>query len=282
MEQALATQERKPLPTFSMTPRSFEEALKYAEMMSDSDLVPTGYKGKPGNILVAIQKGMEVGLSPMAALETIAVINGRASLWGDGMLALVQAHPAYESIDEGNSTDKEGVCTVKRRGEPPYTVRFSLEDAKRAGLLGKSGPWTQYTKRMLQLRARGFALRDKFADALKGMIAAEEAMDIQATLVPEPDKPEPSLKEKLRAQVQLEPPPSDQPQQSEEVATPEPPDRNVDAGILKQEFDHRLETAKTFKDAASLRDEVRDSDLPSDYKAGFEIRFKNIFAQGKK
>ena len=53
-------------PAFSMTPRTFDEAMKFAQLMSESDLVPVGYKGKPGNILVAIQKGVEVGLSPMA------------------------------------------------------------------------------------------------------------------------------------------------------------------------------------------------------------------------
>ena len=205
MEQAVAIQDKQPLPAFTMTPRTLDEALKYAEMMSNSDLVPSGYKGKPGNILVAIQKGLEVGLSPMAALETIAVINGRASLWGDGMLALVQAHPAYEAIDEGQSSDKEGVCRVKRKGEAWYEQRFTLEDAKRAGLLGKPGPWTAYTKRMLQLRARGFALRDKFADALKGMIAAEEAMDTVSIQAEVAATPEPSLKEKLKAQIEHQP-----------------------------------------------------------------------------
>lgn len=254
-------------PTFSMVPRSLEEAMKYAELMSDSDLVPSGYKGKPGNILVAIQKGLEVGLSPMAAVETIAVINGRASLWGDGMLALVQAHPAYEAIDEGQSTEKEGVCRVKRKGEAWYEQRFSLEDAKRAGLLGKAGPWTQYTKRMLQLRARGFALRDKFADALKGMIAAEEALDIQAEVVREAEPPAPSLKEKLKAQVDA----------GDAIDTC----RAADLSILKADFDQRLVEAKTFKVAAAVREEVLSSDLPKDYKDGFALRFQEKYTEKK-
>jgi hypothetical protein len=52
-----------------------------------------------------------------------------------------------------------------------------MADAKRAGLLGKAGPWAQYPARMLALRARGFALRNAFADALRGLITAEEAQD---------------------------------------------------------------------------------------------------------
>lgn len=224
---AIRENHKEVLTTFSMTPRTFEEALKFAELMSKSDLVPKDFKDKPGNILVAIQKGQEVGLSPMAALETIAVINGRASLWGDGLLGIVQGSSVYGGIDESQCSERAGVCTVTRKGEPPYTVTFTLEDAKRAGLLGKAGPWTSYTKRMLQLRARGFALRDKFADVLKGLIAAEEAMDTVTILPAESGQPAPSsLKDKLKAQiegpqtVEPEPQPAADGPQSQEATPP--------------------------------------------------------------
>jgi len=59
-----------------------------------------------------------------------------------------------------------------------------VEDAKRAGLWAKQGPWTAYPKRMMQMRARGFALRDAFPDVLKGMITAEEAQDYQEETKP--------------------------------------------------------------------------------------------------
>ena len=55
---------------------------------------------------------------------------------------------------------------------------FSMQDAKQAGLTGKQGPWSQYPRRMLQMRARAFALRDVFADVLRGVHVAEEAQDI--------------------------------------------------------------------------------------------------------
>lgn len=281
MEESLAVSEKHTLPAFTMTPRSLDEALKYAEMMSNSDLVPAGYKGKPGNILVAIQKGLEVGLSPMAALETIAVINGRASLWGDGMLALVQAHPAYEAIDEGQSTDKEGVCRVKRKGEPWYEVRFTLEDAKRAGLLGKAGPWTQYQKRMLQLRARGFALRDKFADALKGMIAAEEAMDtvtLHAEVTDAPTLPAPTLKEKLAVQVQEK-------EEAPELLPTDPPiEPPSDLDILAADFRSRLSTAQDVRTLSVIGNEFEaNPDLSAPQKSGLRILLKGKMAEmGKK
>jgi hypothetical protein len=148
-------------------------------MLASASIVPKDYIGKPGNVLVAIQWGMELGLQPMQAMQSIAVINGRPSLWGDAMLALVKAHPAFEWIKE-DCDGNIATCTVKRRGEPEVTQSFSLEEAKKAGLTGKQGPWTQYPKRMLQMRARGFALRDAFPDALRGVISAEEARDTPA------------------------------------------------------------------------------------------------------
>ena len=161
---------------FSLAPKDLDEAMRFADMLAGSSIVPKDYIGKPGNCLVAIQWGMELGLQPMQAMQSIAVINGRPSLWGDAMLALVKAHPAFEWIKE-ECDGSVATCTIKRRGEPEVVQSFSLEEAKRAGLTGKQGPWTQYPKRMLQMRARGFALRDAFPDALRGVVSAEEARD---------------------------------------------------------------------------------------------------------
>ena len=157
------------------------EAMQFASMVAKSDFAPKDFKGKPESCLLAIQHGSEVGLSPMQSLQSIAVINGRPTIWGDAALALVQSSPACEYIKEyieGDGDQAVAVCEVKRRGYPAATVStFSMFDAKRAGLAGKSGPWTQYPTRMLALRARGFALRNAFADALRGLVTAEEAQD---------------------------------------------------------------------------------------------------------
>ena len=172
MSTEIATQKQH----FSLAPKDLDEAMRFADMLAGSSIVPKDYIGKPGNCLVAIQWGMELGLQPMQAMQSIAVINGRPSLWGDAMLALVKAHPAFEWIKE-ECDGNVATCTIKRRGELEVVQSFSLEEAKRAGLTGKQGPWTQYPKRMLQMRARGFALRDAFPDALRGVVSAEEARD---------------------------------------------------------------------------------------------------------
>ena len=167
--------------TAGFAPANITEAIKFSEMLSKSNMVPRAYQGKPEDILVAIQWGCEVGLAPLQSLQNIAVINGKPSIYGDAAMALVLASPVCEGIEE--SIEDEGtpnpvaVCIARRRGRAPVESRFSVEDAKRAGLWGKQGPWTAYPKRMLAMRARGFAIRDCFADVLKGLITAEEAQD---------------------------------------------------------------------------------------------------------
>lgn len=179
---------------FNYQIRSLEQAMEYAKMIADSDLAPKDYKGKPGNVLIAMQFGSEIGLKPLQAIQNIAVINSRPALWGDAMIALVQSHPLCEYIHE-RFENNEAFCTVKRRGDKEeYTYSFSKEDAKLAGLLTKPGVWSQYPDRMMQMRARGFALRDKFSDVLKGIAMREEVQDYVIEATAEDKKSQAALK----------------------------------------------------------------------------------------
>jgi hypothetical protein len=174
-------------------PANLTEAIQFSDLLASSSIVPKAYQGKPQDILVCVQWGYEMGLAPMQALQNIAVINGKPSVYGDAAMALVQASPVCEDVEEffenEGSPNPIAVCIAKRKGRKPVTVKFSVEDAKRAGLWGKQGPWSAYPKRMMQMRARGFALRDAFPDVLKGMITAEEAQDYPDEAKPVQAKP---------------------------------------------------------------------------------------------
>jgi hypothetical protein len=169
------------LPT--LAPQNMTEAMEFSKILATSNMVPAAYKGKPQDILVAIGWGYEVGLQPMQALQNIAVINGKPSVYGDAALALVKADSRCAGVKEwieGEGDDMTAHCLVKRRYNEDMeetVATFSVMDAKQARLWGKQGPWQQYPKRMLAMRARGFAIRDAFPDAMKGMITAEEAQD---------------------------------------------------------------------------------------------------------
>lgn len=174
------------LPT--LNPTNLTEAVEFAKFIATSGHIPKQFQGKPNDILVAIQWGYEIGLAPMQALQNIAVINGRPSLWGDSLIAVCKHHPEWRGIEETYIEEEDkAVCIVKRNvhGETEVTrAEFSYKDAQKARLANKPGPWQDYPKRMMQLRARGFALRDAFPDAIKGLITTEEAQDY-----PEENKP---------------------------------------------------------------------------------------------
>lgn len=163
---------------------NLDDAWRFCTAMAASGMMPKGMQTAQ-QILYALELGFEVGLPPLAAVQSIAVINGRASLYGDVMLGLVLASGKFD--DEAFEEDwiREGdkvvgaYCIVRRlpKGKP-RRWDFTIEDAKTANLWGKEGPWRTAPKRMLQMRARAFALRDIFPDVLKGIISREEAGDI--------------------------------------------------------------------------------------------------------
>lgn len=168
----------QPAPPDPFEPKSIDEMWTLAEIYAKSDFVPKDFQGKPSNCFVAMNWGKEVGLKPMQSIQNIAVINNRPSMWGDAQLALVRSSPHCEYVLETWEDNGTAICRAKRRNEPEQIRTFSIEDAKIAGLAGKQGPHTQYPKRMRQLRARAFALRDVFTDVLRGIPQTEELLTI--------------------------------------------------------------------------------------------------------
>lgn len=164
----------------AFVPQDSAQLIKLADVLARSgDMVPKAFQGNPPMIAAAIMRGMEVGLNPMQALSSIAVINGRAVIWGDALPALVQRAGHHVDVDyEGEGDNLTAVATLTRGDTGRKIVRrFSMADAKRAGLLGKQGPWQQYPARMLSHRARSWAVRDGAADALMGLHVGEEVSD---------------------------------------------------------------------------------------------------------
>jgi hypothetical protein len=169
---------------------SLDEMFRFARYVSGSGLAPKGIE-TPEAILVAMQLGAEIGLTPMSSLQNIAVINGRPSVWGDTQLAVCRATGDLSDFEEwfevgGNRIERApsefadtttAVCSVTRKGFRPSIGSFSVGDAKRAGLWGKN-VWAQYPARMLKFRARSFVLRDQFGDALRGLRTAEEESEV--------------------------------------------------------------------------------------------------------
>lgn len=181
------------------------KALELARMLAESDMVPKQYIGKPGNIIVAIQWGAEVDLKPMQSLASIAVINGKPGLYGDVGKAILQSKGCLIFEWDTKKIESMGYaeCTIRRNGRPDVTRTFSKDDAVRAKLWGKDGPWQTYPYRQMAWRAFWFAARDAAADLLRGMPGVEELIDMPTerdiTPVAAPaDAPRPSRSDAVR------------------------------------------------------------------------------------
>lgn len=212
---AVAKPKHAPIPTGgaikAVIPRDVSEAGRLAIAIIKAGLCPDSYKdaGKPNEskVMIGILKSLEVGLPPITGLSTIAIINGKPSVYGDGLSALLQKSgtlerrvveefgPQPDSKAQTGDWPKDYGIRVKlyRKGQDePYEGEFTVGAAQRAGLWmnAKRVPWVKYPKRMMMWRAFGFAVRDGFSDCLSGLWLAEEVEDMGP---PEPEAPDTSF-----------------------------------------------------------------------------------------
>jgi len=168
----------------ALVPQTLDEAFRVSQAIAASGLAPRGLE-KPEQIMVAIMAGAELGFAPFQSLQSFAVVNGRPTLWGDGLVAVVRRNGCtIREWHEGETA----FCEVTRPDTGETIQRhFSQADAVKAGLAGKTGPWQQYPQRMRAMRARAWAVRDGCADMLRGFQVAEEVYDyVEVNATPAP------------------------------------------------------------------------------------------------
>ncbi len=161
---------------------SLESALKTAEVLCRARCIPKEFWDNPSDILVAVQFGHDIGISPMTAIQNVMIINNRPAIWGDLMLAVCmrtrfQQGGFIDCIEKYDEETETAYCTVTRDGREPVTRKFSVLDAKNANLLGKPGSWQTHRSVMQAHRARTRCLKDMFPDLLKGVSGIEEMRD---------------------------------------------------------------------------------------------------------
>ena len=147
----------------------------------------------PAKAVAAWQVAASLGLPPMVCMANLAVINGSIAMWGQLPKALAERTGEMEDFqlflidkaqkricqEAGNLGEEPwgAICRVKRKGRTLNEYAFTEIDAKRAGLLNKSGPWKEYRPVMYLRRANAFAMKMEFPDALMGVAVAEYDLD---------------------------------------------------------------------------------------------------------
>lgn len=170
-----------------LIPSDLDGAWRMCIAFAKSKLLPKSYGNgtedeMAAKAFLAMQLGAEVGLTPMAAIQSIAVVNGQPSIWGDAQLALVRRSGLLKNFKEevtGSMKEKNLSATCSAtRSDTGETISntFDYEDATVARLITKDGTWQTHPKRMMRYKARAFTLRDLFSDVLKGLTHSVEEM----------------------------------------------------------------------------------------------------------
>ena len=159
-----------------LNPTIWETIMAVAPIMKDSRLFGVATEAQAAAIM---SKGYELGLTLTASFEFITVIQGKPTLSPRGALALVQQSGLLAGLKIDDIKDTNGqplACRVsmKRANGFEYTAEFSMEDAKRAGLIKPDSAWQSYPANMLRWRALGYAIDVVFPDVTGGMKRADE------------------------------------------------------------------------------------------------------------
>lgn len=175
--QALAP---APTPGFSYITAGLQERAAYIARIAPSTILPTAYRGNAANAFVAAETGAALGLEPLQALASIAVINGRATLSSDLMAAVIRR--AGHTLRIVENSPESVTATLIRADDKSFKfeVTWDKDKATKAGLWGQKGPWSQYPTQMLRARAITEVARQGASEALMGMIYSPE--DFGATI----------------------------------------------------------------------------------------------------
>lgn len=180
-------------PIQAIVPTTLGECFALAEMVFTTGLSIPRDVDTPQKLTIIFMKGMELGLPPMAAMESVGIINGKACLYGDGIPSLLwsRGFKIKETYrQEGNDLNTcVAHCKITRPEGDEYEFEYSAQDAKDNGLWDtrekdnkgnpNKAPWFRYKRRMLRMRARGWLARDCASDVLKGIPIYEEQADIE-------------------------------------------------------------------------------------------------------
>lgn len=144
-----------------------QDAYQVAVKLAETPFVPKAMQGRPFDVTAAILTGRELGLSPMAALRSINIIDGTPAITAAGLRALALAHGHRVWIDE--STETRAVVCGQRAGQAHVErVSWTMDRARKAGLASKRN-WQNYPEQMLIARATSEVVRRIAADVIVGM-----------------------------------------------------------------------------------------------------------------
>lgn len=181
MNEVVELNEKRQLSVYSDV-NLYNNALKMAESLAKSDLIPDNYKGKPESCLIAIDVARQIGSrSPLFVMQNLFVVKGKPSWSGQYCDAIVRANFKKVKVDLSGEGDERG-CKVTAYDENDNFcegTRITIKMAKQEGWFSKTGSkWQTMPDLMLQYRAFAFFARIHCPDKLLGIHDEFENVDI--------------------------------------------------------------------------------------------------------
>lgn len=165
---------------------SFEQALRVAQMLSKSDMIPTSYRGNVQNVMVALEISNRLRISPLMVMQNLYVIQGKPSWSSSFIIGVMNTSKRFSPLEfemrgEGNS-DAYG-CVARAvelsTGKELKSSKVTLGMAKSEGWYSKAGSkWKSMPDQILKYRAEAFFGRIHAPEILMGMHTAEETNNI--------------------------------------------------------------------------------------------------------
>ena len=156
------------------------DRIEHAKIVAQSSLIPAEYRGKPADIVWAMDIGDALGVPYTQVMQSMVVARGKMTMSADLMGAVVRrAGHKLRLREDGDSVTADLI----RADDPDYvfTVTWDKGKAQAAGLWGSRGPWQQYPRQMLRARAITEVCRQGASDALAGTVYTPEELESTST-----------------------------------------------------------------------------------------------------
>ena len=176
------TEEAQTLPTVNSN-AGLSTALKVAEELSKSDIIPKEFQKKPANCLIAIQLANRLKTDPFMVMQNSNVIYGKPSFSSSFIIACINGSGKLLGSLKFELNEKETKCRAwgieKETGAKLYGPTITMEMAQAEGWVSKNGSkWKTMPGLMLRYRAASFFGRLQCPEILNGIYSTEEMEDM--------------------------------------------------------------------------------------------------------
>lgn len=185
-------------------PQNMLETRAMANFLARSKFLPVALRGDLNTAVMLIVTCKQYGL-PITALSEVMEVNGRLSFWGRTKLAIVLKNPLCEYILPKEQTDKFCTIVAKRKGYPTeMTETYTIEQAEKAGLIGRSDAWKKHPADMLYWRAVSRVISKLFPDVVQGFATVEDEEENNIAVIEPKEVAKPKAKKVKAEKVVIE------------------------------------------------------------------------------